>query len=265
MIIAQLSDPHISDANPEHEVALERAVQHLNRFPAHIDAVLITGDCTDHGTSLEYQRCLETLRALTVPFYVIPGNHDNRTGMLNTFGLQGRNAIPGFIQYVVNLGPLRLVALDTHVPGNDEGFLGIDRLSWLDDQLGDAPDLPTLVFMHHPPFPTGFGVFDAIGLRDASEFGAIVARHTQIERILAGHAHWSMVRRFHGTVAMTCPATTASLIPDFRRLAQLAIVSQTPACLIHVWSEDTGFVTYTSQIRGELEPELIHDGTRWLP
>jgi 3',5'-cyclic-AMP phosphodiesterase len=265
MIVAQISDPHISQTNPENDNALERAVRHLINLPAQPDIVFLTGDCTDNGTITEYQRCQELLHPLTMPTYVIPGNHDNRIHLQQVFGPQGTDALSGFVQYVVDQEPIRLIALDTNIPDQAEGRLCAERLTWLEERLAQAPQSPTILFMHHPPFRTGLTIFDQIGLIDAHEFGLVVARHPQIERIVAGHAHWAMQRRFHGTVAMTCPATTSLLLPDFQRLDQLAVVMQPPACLLHVWLEAAGVVTYTSLIGDHPAPQLIHDGKQWLP
>jgi 3',5'-cyclic-AMP phosphodiesterase len=264
VIVAQLSDPHVSDLKPENALALGRAVQHLNELPAKLDAVLVTGDLTDNGTPSEYKRCLELLRKLPIPFFVVPGNHDHREHLLEVFGVQGMNAMQDFVQYTVDLKSLRLIALDTHIPAQDAGLLCEARLKWLDERLSETPERPTILFMHHPPFSSGFQVFDNIGLQNSDAFGEVVARHPQIQRIVAGHAHWAMLGQFYGTIAMTCPSSTSSLIPDFRRPHQLAIVAQAPAYLLHVWSQNAGLVTYTSLIGRDPAPQLIHDGQSWV-
>jgi 3',5'-cyclic AMP phosphodiesterase CpdA len=118
--------------------------------------------------------------------------------------------------------------------------------------------------MHHPPFPTGLAVLDQIGLADADAFGAIIARNPQVERIAAGHVHSAMQRRFHGTLAMTCPSTAYQMFPDLGRPERLAIVFEPSSCLVHVWRDSTGLVTHTSLI-GEYGPaKEIHDGEKWL-
>jgi 3',5'-cyclic AMP phosphodiesterase CpdA len=199
-----------------------------------------------------------------MPVYAIPGNHDNRALMLDVFGTQGTQPLAGFVQYVVDAWPVRLVALDTHVPGRDDGYLGAERLAWLDERLAEAPARPTVVFMHHPPFRTGLAIPDQIGLSDADELGAIIARHPQVERVVAGHLHMAILRRFAGTLAMTCPATGHTMLPDFSRPQRLAVLIEPPACLVHVWRDSTGLMTYTSLI-GDHGPVVeLHDGEQWL-
>ncbi|GAB2950996.1 phosphodiesterase [Hymenobacter coalescens] len=264
MIIAQLSDTHIKDGYEEPAERLQAAVAHLLHLPAVPDLVLITGDCAEHGTSTEYARFQELLRPLPMPVYVVPGNHDQRAGLQALVGVQGTQALPGFMQYVVEAGPLRLLGLDTHVPGQDGGTLCAERLRWLDERLTEAPDRPTLIFMHHPPFRTGLAPFDNMGLDTAAEFGAVVSRHPQVERIVAGHVHAAMQRPFHSALAVTCPSTMHQLLADFRQPDRLQVVADAPACLLHTWHPVAGLLTHTSPITGPRPIVETHDGTQWL-
>lgn len=269
MIIAQLSDPHIvADDNlavaDDPATHFQRAVEHLLRLPAQPDIVLVTGDCTNNGALVEYERFQELLRPLTMPVYVIPGNHDNRQHLLAVFGPQGDSPLAGYVQYVVEGWPVRLVALDTNLPGQSQGALDGGRLEWLDDRLAERPTEPTLIFMHHPPFRTGLAVADGIGLLQAEAFGEVIARHPQVERIVAGHLHITMQQRFHGTVAMTCPAAGYAMLPDLHHPERLSVVMEPPSCLLHVWSESGGLASYTSVIGDHGPVVTVHDGKNWV-
>ncbi|MBV9788763.1 MAG: phosphodiesterase [Chloroflexi bacterium] len=265
MIIAQISDPHITTIETDESAAnLQRAVDHLMQLPTLPDVVLVTGDCADTGSRAEYERLQILLSPLTMPVYVIPGNHDDRAVMLQMFGAQGQQPLDGFVQYVVDREPLRLIALDTNVPGRGEGALCTERLAWLEARLAEAPTRPTILFLHHPPFLTGLAPLDKIRLLDADALGAIIARSPQVERIVAGHVHVPMLRRFHGTIAMSCPATASSLLPDLNQPQRLAVRLETPACLLHVWNDSTGLLTYTSVIGAHGPVVELHDGEKWL-
>ncbi|HEY5430584.1 MAG TPA: metallophosphoesterase, partial [Solirubrobacteraceae bacterium] len=98
----------------------------------------------------------------SAPVYALAGNHDDRETLRRCFGLGGAAGEP--VQYAMDLGALRLIALDTTRPGEDGGELDSHRLRWLDAELARAPDQPTLLAMHHPPFAIGIAVWDAIGL-----------------------------------------------------------------------------------------------------
>jgi 3',5'-cyclic AMP phosphodiesterase CpdA len=261
MIIAQISDPHISqiggDSDRKYAAAerLERVVAHLMRLSARPDVVLITGDCVDDGGVAEYQRFRDLLRPLTMPVFVIPGNHDDRGHLREVFGPQGAAALPGFVQYTLDEWPIRLIALDSHIPGQGAGRLCAERLGWLEERLAEAPNRPTVLFLHHPPFQTGLPLLDQPGLAGTDALGAIVARYPNVERILAGHVHATMQRRFHGTLAMTCPSTAFQLVFDFNQPQQFSVIMEPPACLLHVWRESTGLITHTSLV-GEYGPAI---------
>ncbi|HEX8453339.1 MAG TPA: phosphodiesterase [Longimicrobium sp.] len=265
MLIAQISDPHIiADAQSEAATRLQAAVGHLMRLPAAPAAVVVSGDCTDGGTAEEYRLFQDLIRPLPMPVYVLPGNHDRRERMLSVFGAQGRSALPGFVQYVVDAGPLLLVALDTHIPGSDEGELCDERLDWLEQRLAEAPGRPTLLFMHHPPVPCGMDVLDAMGLRHPERLGEVVARHPQVEAVAAGHIHCTLTRRFHGTVAVTCASTMHQLMPDVSDRTRLRVLMEPPSCLLHSWDARTGLVTRASAIGDHGPPRLLHDGDGWV-
>ena len=70
----------------------------------------------------------------------------------------------GFLQYCVEDWPLRLIALDTIIPGEPGGRLCEQRLAWLAARLAEQPERATLIMMHHPPFATGIGHMDGMAL-----------------------------------------------------------------------------------------------------
>lgn len=265
MVIAQLSDTHIKDGQHEPTERLRAAVAHLLRLPAPPDVVLISGDCTDTGSASEYAVLRETLQPLPMPVYAVPGNHDHRTQLRAVLGEQGTQHMAEFMQYVVeDAGPVRLIGLDTLLPGQDRGLLDENRLNWLNDRLVEAPERPTLLFMHHPPFPTGLRAYEQMNLAGAAEFAELVSRHPQVERIVAGHVHTGITRRFAGTVAQTCPSTLHQLLPDAREKQRLHVIMELPAILLHVWDDAAGLLTYTSTI-GQPAPVVeVYDGAQWL-
>jgi 3',5'-cyclic AMP phosphodiesterase CpdA len=272
MVVAQITDMHVSTPDSRADRVfctaehLERAVDHLNGLPRQPDLVLATGDLVDHGGFDEYERLRAILERLAMPAYLIPGNHDDRTNLRSAFSrhryLGGDGA---FIQYTIEDWPLRLVALDTLVPGSGGGRLCAERLAWLDDRLREAPERPTLIFMHHPPFVTGIASMDAMGLDGIEALATVIRRHPQVERIVAGHIHRPIVRRFAGTVACTCPATAHQVALDLPPETRLAMVMEPPACMLHTWlGEEEGLVTHVSAI-GHHPALTVFDGVRWLP
>jgi Icc protein len=150
-LLVQLSDPHVgADWGDGDSVAmLAAAVESVRAVEPKPDAVLISGDLADHAVDVEYDQVRELLAPLEAPLCVLPGNHDDRLALRRHFDVPGADEQP--VQYAADLGPLRLVVLDSKRAGEDRGELDADRLAWLEATLATAPDTPTLVALHHPP------------------------------------------------------------------------------------------------------------------
>lgn len=270
MIIAQITDSHVAvretpvDKRFATAKHLEQAVTHLMLLPKQPDIVIVTGDCAESGSIPEYELFRQLLQPLDMPVYVIPGNHDNRENLHQVFGDQGDRHDQDFMQYVVEAGAVRLIALDTVTQGRDRGELCHQRLAWLEERLNENRSSPTILFQHHPPFPIGIPLLDRGGFGEVEAFGRLVESHPNIERIMAGHVHCHVMRRFHGTMAVACPSTAHQIHVDLRQQKGLSMAMTPPVALLHFWTEQTGLLTYTSSIGDYGPPLLVYDGKRVL-
>jgi 3',5'-cyclic AMP phosphodiesterase CpdA len=208
-LLAQLSDPHIgaewADGDPV--AGLTAAVESVRSMPQQPDAVLVSGDLADTATDAEYEQVRQLLGPLQAPLYVLAGNTDDRRALHRHFGVPGGDGDP--VQYSVDLGALRLVVLDTTRPGADPGALDAERLGWLDAELATAPEVPTLLAMHHPPLFTGVPALDEFALPapDQRALSAVVEHHPQLRRLVAGHVHRTMTGELAGRAVLTVPST----------------------------------------------------------
>jgi 3',5'-cyclic AMP phosphodiesterase CpdA len=255
MLLAQISDLHVVAKGRklfdrvDTPAFLQRAVAHLNALEPRPDFVWITGDLVDQGSAAEYANLRELLVPLQIPWALMPGNHDDRATLRQSFADQLYLPQSGeFLQYAIEHLPLRLLALDTLISGESGGSLCQARLDWLADQLEQHPERPTIVAMHHPPFLTGIAEMDTINCANSAALGALVAEHPQIERIICGHVHRAIAARWNGTVVTTSPATAHQVALDLREGSPTAWIMEPPACHLHYWREDTGLVTHTSYI-----------------
>jgi Icc protein len=254
MLIAQLSDTHITTPGKlvygivDTASALERAVTALNRLCPLPDVTVVTGDLVDRGKPEEYAHLRALLAPLRMPAFVIPGNHDAREPMREAFITDGYLPAQGFLNYVIDYQPLRIVGLDTVVPGEDGGALCGDRLRWVDRTLSAVSERPTLVLMHHPPFATGISRMDRMGLDGSADFARIIRRHPQVERITCGHLHRPIECRFAGTVAGTAPSTAHQVVLDLRPEAPLSFAFEPPGYQLHYWRDGVGLITHTAAI-----------------
>ena len=255
MLIAQLSDIHL---RPEGELLfdhidtasyLERAVTHVMRLDPRPDIAIMTGDLVEAGKPEEYANLRRLIAPLPMPVYVIPGNHDAREPLRAAFADKGYFPASGFLQYAVEGWPIRLIALDTLVEGKGHGELCAERLAWLEARLGEQPDKPTMLFMHHPPFDCGIETFDKSRLLDGGDrLPALVRRHGNIERATCGHVHRPIQVRWAGTMASIAPSTAHQATLDLHEHSRLTMMMEPPAIALHQWRPNTGLVTHVSYI-----------------
>ncbi len=238
MVIAQISDTHILARSSDQAVGRRRA-DNLRRCIADInrqrpDLVVHTGDITQDGRPDEYARAREILAPLEAPLYVIPGNRDRRDGLRAAFGDHGYLPKAGaFLHYTIEDRPVRLVALDSVEAGDRKGAFCKRRQVWLDGVLGRAPDKPTVLLIHHPPFDVADHYTG--GYRrpaEAVELAAVVSRHPQVVRLLCGHVHCPVHRHWAGTLATIMP----SVAVDVRKGADSTRAGAAPMYCLHVMS-----------------------------
>jgi 3',5'-cyclic AMP phosphodiesterase CpdA len=251
MLIAQVTDTHIKAAGRlayrrvDSAEKLRACVAHLNALDPRPDIVLLTGDLVDLGRPEEYALLREILAPLRMPLYAIPGNHDERGALRRAFADQRYLPHEGeFLQYVVEDYPLRLVALDTVVPGEQRGELCAHRLAWLEAQLAHEPRRETVLFMHHPPFATGLANMDWQNCHNGEALGALVERHPQVIRILCGHVHRPVYLHWHGVTASIAPSPSHSCVFDLKADASHDFVLEPPTCELHHWREGAGLVSH---------------------
>ncbi len=251
VLIAQISDLHIkaqgklSYRKVDTLGALHKMIARLNSLDPRPDAVVITGDLVDFGREEEYQTLKEALKSLTLPFWLMAGNHDDRQTLRRVFADQPYlYQHPEFIQWQGECGPLRLLALDSTVPQQSRGELCEQRLSWLANRLEEQPSRPTLVMLHHPPFISGIEHMDRQRLGNPQRLAEVLGRHHQVERVLCGHIHRSMQVAFAGTVACSAPGASHQVAFDLRPEGPAQFCLEPAGFLLHRWTPDQGVITH---------------------
>ncbi|GAB4115125.1 MAG: phosphodiesterase [Rubrivivax sp.] len=247
-MLVQLSDTHLVapgrrlDGLIDTPALLAQAVAAVAALrPA---AVVLTGDLVEAGHPDEYAHLRALLAPLACPVWLMPGNHDDAAALRAAFPDHAELTGQGPVNWVREAAGLRLVAVDSTVPGRPHGALDAARLQWLDATLAAAPATPTLLAMHHPPFATGIGHMDAMGLLEGGPaLEALLRRHPQVERVLCGHLHRPIVRRFGGTLALTVPSTAHQIALDLAPGGPAAWRMEPPGFAVHAL-QDGAVVTH---------------------
>lgn len=213
-VIVHISDTHLLAGNRplggRYDTAgnLTATLAAVERTGIRPDAIVFTGDLTDLGEPDAYA----ALRAEVEPFAArlgapvawVAGNHDERPALRE--GLLDAAPSSEPVTGVWDLGGLRLVALDSTVPGWHHGDLDAAQLDWLRDVLATPAPLGTILALHHPPLPSHIPFFDILELQHQDELAAAIAG-SDVRAILAGHLHYSTSGTFHGIPVSVASAT----------------------------------------------------------
>jgi len=212
--ILHLSDTHLLAANRplggRYDTAanLERTLEAVERLAIRPDALVFTGDLTDLGEPDAYTALKAAVEPvaerLGAPVVWVAGNHDERPALRRD--LLGLSATEEPLTGVWDLDGLRLVALDTSVPGWHHGDLDAAQLDWLRGILSTPAPLGTILALHHPPLPSHVPFFDILELRDQRRLADVIAG-ADVRAILAGHLHYSTSGTFAGIPVSVAAAT----------------------------------------------------------
>jgi Icc protein len=251
MLLCQISDLHVMAGRSlaygvvDTAACLERCVQRIVSLDPLPDVIIATGDLVDIADSRSYGLLREILAKLPLPVFVLPGNHDERQELRAGFPDHRHLRRDGqFLHYVIDEYPVRLLALDTVIPGQPGGTLCVRRLQWLEQRLSES-DAPTVIALHHPPFLTGIDHMDQMGLDNAPALAAVVRRFPQVQRLICGHLHRPIQALFAGTLASVCPSTAHQVVLDLKPGTSARWVMEPPAFQLHLWTGEA-LVTHTA-------------------
>jgi Icc protein len=255
MIIAQISDPHVRPIGHLYKDLIDSnrmlvdAVDHLNGLEPRPELVLISGDLVDEGHPDEYAALRIILSRLQIPYWVIPGNHDERSAFRRAFS--DHLYLPsgeGPLHYSVETFPVRILALDSTVPGQHHGMIDEVGLEWLARSLAADPTRPTIVMLHHPPIPCGIPYMDIYMCREADGLASVLAKFNNVKRIVCGHVHRSFQQLWANSLVCACPSTTTQIALRLGPNDIPASYREPPACLLHCWQPASGMITHLSYI-----------------
>lgn len=108
------------------------------------DFLIVTGDlCFKEGSEQVYRWQKEILDNTGIPYYLIPGNHDNTELMTVVFD-QLPPMMGEELYYEAHLDNIPILFLDSA-----KGYLTADQKIWLTEKLAERKQ--ALICMHHPP------------------------------------------------------------------------------------------------------------------
>jgi 3',5'-cyclic AMP phosphodiesterase CpdA len=213
--IAHLSDTHyLGGKRPlygsvDTDRTLARALEQLERSGTNPSAIVITGDLADLGEPDAYERLRDELepvaKRMGSKIIWVMGNHDERGPYSAAlFGGDPDDVTPQ--DRIYDVDGLRIIALDSSVPGYHHGELTDEQLSWLEEVLAIPAAHGTLLALHHPPLPSPIEIMAIIELQEQQKLADVI-RGTDVRGILGGHLHYSTSGTFAGIPVSVASAT----------------------------------------------------------
>ena len=247
-VVVHISDTHLLGSNLLHgEIdstkLLAGLMERLLSSGLPIDALVFTGDLADRAEPAAYSQLLETIepfaKQLGAEVIWVMGNHDERKPFSEI--LLKRPAPGKTLDSVHMLGGLRLIVLDSSVPGFHHGELEKAQLEWLALQLETPADHGTLLALHHPPIPTPIALMGMIELEDQESLAEVI-RGTDVRGVLGGHLHYTTFSTFAGVPVSVAAAScyNIDLVASESKLLS-AVSGGVGASLVHVYPEQVVF------------------------
>jgi 3',5'-cyclic AMP phosphodiesterase CpdA len=213
-VIAHVSDTHLLAGDARQYGVIDTvhrfrsALERLARIDPPPQAIVVTGDLADKGEPDAYRH----LRALVEPLAAridaqvvwCMGNHDERAAYSRElFGDESDDPQ----DRVYDVAGLRIVSLDTSVPGWHHGELTDEQLGWLRGVLAVPAEHGTVLALHHPPIPSPLvPAAEIIELLETDRLAAVV-RGSDVRAILGGHYHFTSHSTFAGIPVSVAAAT----------------------------------------------------------
>lgn len=215
--LLHLSDTHlVPGTDPlygtiDAEGNLRRLAADFERSGSRPEAIVFTGDLADKGDPEAYDK----LRGIVEPFAArldaeviwCMGNHDDRDAFRR--GLLDEDGGYSPVDRIHDVNGLRVIVLDSSVPGFHHGEIDKEQLDWLAEVLSTPAPHGTILALHHPPIPAVLDLAVTVELRNQQRLASVL-RGSDVRSIIAGHLHYSTSATFAGIPVSVASATCYS-------------------------------------------------------
>lgn len=208
--IVQISDSHLMDCpdadfvkiNPEY--SFKEIIQHI-RHHHHVDALVHTGDVAQVATAKTYERYLDYMESLNIPFYQTPGNHDD----LNIFPYSHHQPVS-----ITHMGKWSMVLVNSAVDGQIDGAISHKHLTELDHVLAQYPHQFIFIACHHHPLHMDSAWIDQHKLKNSDDFMQVLHQYSNVKAVIHGHVHQEYAEVVDGIHFLSVPSTCVQFKPQ---------------------------------------------------
>ncbi|MBI81829.1 MAG: hypothetical protein CMJ81_01405 [Planctomycetaceae bacterium] len=221
--LLQISDPHLL-SRPDDKLrgvtvaqSLQQLLQKARQEVVDPARVVFSGDLSQDHALAGYQLLKDLLEDWSDRSLLIPGNHDDRSGIRQVF-----HQVPGQadedIWFRDEIGDWQLIGLDSQVTGEGRGELSQQTLERLQAWLSETPGRPTLIFLHHHLMSVQSEWLDRIGLSNSESLEKLLRSHEGVRGIFCGHIHQVFEGTFAGVPFYSSPSASFQFVPQTEQI-----------------------------------------------
>ena len=210
-LIIQITDTHLMDhpetpfvqINPE--LSFHAVIQDILEKYKEIDAIVHTGDLAQVPSTETYQRYLDYMQTLNIPFFQIPGNHDD----VALFPFTEPDPKPAVLKF----GQWKMILLNSSVPQKVDGWIAEEQLKHLSTILEESSSHPIILACHHHPLEMKSKWIDQHILKNSDQFTEVLGNYDNIHAVIFGHVHQDSLNLWKKIQFLSTPATSVQFKP----------------------------------------------------
>jgi len=204
LVFAHIGDLHITKAKEQNYIDLLSIVAQIEtELGNKLDFVLLPGDNADNGLQEQYNLVAIALKMLSVPVYLLAGDHDMEQGNLHNFY---RMPFARPLPLSVTVKGKRCLFIDVcgSGSGGPDFRIGNEQFQWMEQQLDQAKSQgeERLLFMH--TFPS-----DLIQHDEQVKLNQLIAYYG-IVLVDMGHTHYNEITN-NGQTVFTATRSTGQI------------------------------------------------------
>ena len=244
-VIAHISDTHLLGGNRklfskvDVKKNLSDLLERLRATGMTFDALVFTGDLADVAEPEAYRwirhQVEPVAEELGAQIVWVMGNHDEREPFARE--LFGEESAGSPRDRVYDINGLRVISLDSTVPGYHHGDLDDAQVEWLAAELATPAEHGTILALHHPPIRSHNPLVRMIELFHQDKLDKVI-RGSDVRSILGGHLHYSTFGTFAGipvaVASATCYTVDMGMSKDF---LMTAVDGGQSIQLVHVYDD----------------------------
>ena len=212
-VICQISDMHFLDSSERLYNQIHTATQFIktinfcNKLNPQPDIYIMSGDLI-HDKPEYYKKFINISNQLKKPYYLMMGNHDDRSELIKIIKNKKLIDKSGFVNFSLNKFPIKIICLDTAINRTDEGKITTSTMKWLKNELDKNFNKPIIIFMHHPPIDIGSVLMDKIKCLNGNDFLNLTGQYKNILKIVFGHVHCRIEKKIENQELISCPSSS---------------------------------------------------------